>query len=175
MSTITWKNADLSGRRFLFEIENQEIGTLTLLTELSSNANFSTTHGNLQFKRVGFWYNKILLKKNDVLIGEIVNRILGPAFLKLKGGNQYRLSSNLFGRNLKWLNMSGQPIAEYFYATMKSRGKGFIHTPDSLPLEEMEILMSSGFVAGRFNAYRLSIFFLLLCSALFMISKAFLN
>lgn len=63
METITWKNSDLSGVRFDFENKNQTFGILTLHSEMSSNANFTTDNDTLQFKRVGFWDNKILIKK----------------------------------------------------------------------------------------------------------------
>ncbi len=171
MSTITWKNADLSGQTYYFEIENEKIGTLILQSELSSHAHFITSHGSLRFKRVGFLENKVILTKNEEVIGEIGNRLFGQTFLKLKKGNTFRLSSNLLGRNLKWIDTEGHTVMQYSFATLNSRGKGSISTDPSLTLSEKEILMSSGLVAGKFNAYRLSFFFLLFCFSAYWISK----
>ncbi len=172
METITWKNSDLSGVRFDFENNNQTFGTLTLMSELSSNANFTTDNYRLQFKRVGFWDNKVLIRKNDELIGEIGNRLVGRTFLKFKTGRTFRLSSNVIGRNLKWLGSKGQPIVEYTMATLNSMRKGFIKVNDNLSKEEREVLLSAGLIAGRFNMYRLTFGLLLLGFILYLTSKS---
>jgi hypothetical protein len=156
METITWKNSDLSGKRFDFETNTESLGTLTVLSELSSNALFTTDNDRIQFGRIGFWYNKVLIKKNGQLIGEIKNRLLGQTFIELNSGNKFRLSSNLFGRNLKLLGVKGEPIVEYKMATLSSMRKGFIKVGDSLTKDDKEILLSAGLIAGRFNTYRLT-------------------
>lgn len=156
METITWKNSDLSGLRFDFENNTESLGTLTMLSELSSNASFTTDNDHLQFKRVGYWDNKVLLKKNGHQIGEIKNRLLGQTYIELKNGKKFRLSSNLVGRNLKWMDINGRPIVEYKMATLNSMRKGFIKVGDSLTKDEKEILLSAGLIAGRFNTYRLT-------------------
>jgi hypothetical protein len=156
METITWKNSDLSGKRFDFETNTESLGTLTVLSELSSNALFTTDNDRLQFSRIGFWGNKVLIKKNGQLIGEIKNRLLGQTFIELNNGNKFRLSSNLFGRNLKLLGVKGEPIVEYKMATLSSMRKGFIKVGDSLTKDDKEILLSAGLIAGRFKTYRLT-------------------
>jgi hypothetical protein len=156
METITWKNSDLSGKRFDFETNKESMGTLTVLSELSSNAFFTTDNDRLQFSRVGFWDNKVLIKKNGHFIGEIKNRLLGQTYIQLKSGNKFRLSSNLIGRNLKWLGANGETIVEYKMATLNSMRKGFINVGDSLTKDDKEILLSAGLIAGRFNSYRLT-------------------
>ena len=172
METITWKNSDLSGVRFDFENNNQTFGILTLNSEMSSNANFTTDNDRLQFKRVGFWDNKILIRKNDKLIGEIGNRLIGRTFLKFKTGRTFKLSSNIMGRNLKWLSSEGQPIVEYTMATLNSTRKGFIKVNDNLPHDEKEVLLSAGLIAGRFNTYRLTFGLFFLAFLFYMISKS---
>jgi hypothetical protein len=146
METITWKNSDLSGKRFDFETNTELLGTLTVLSELSSNALFTTDNDRLQFSRVGFLDNKVLIKKNGQLIGEIKNRLLGQTYIELKNGNKFRLSSNLFGRNLKWLGASSTN-------------------------DDKEILLSAGLIAGRFNAYRLTFGIMTLGLLLYAASK----
>jgi hypothetical protein len=171
METITWKNSDLSGKRFDFETNTELLGTLTVLSELSSNALFTTDNDRLQFSRVGFLDNKVLIKKNGQLIGEIKNRLLGQTYIELKNGNKFRLSSNLFGRNLKWLGAKGEPIIEYKMATMNSMRKGFIKVGDSSTNDDKEILLSAGLIAGRFNAYRLTFGIMTLGLLLYAASK----
>lgn len=174
METVTWKNSDLSGVRFDFENSDQTFGTLTLLNELSSNANFITDNDRLQFKRVGSWDNKVQIKRNNELIGEIKNRLLGQTYLKLKKGTTFKLSSNLIGRNLKWLDANGHPIVEYKVATLTSMRKGFIKIDDSLTKEEKEILLSAGLVAGRFNMYRLTFGIMMIGFLFYMMDKLLL-
>jgi hypothetical protein len=174
METVTWKNSDLSGVRFDFENNDQAFGTLTLLNELSSNANFTTDNDRLQFKRVGSWDNKVLIKRNNKLIGEIKNRLLGQTYLELKMGRIFKLSSNLIGRNLKWLDANGHPIVEYKMATLTSMRKGFIKIDDSLSKEEKEILLSAGLVAGRFNTYRLTFGIMMIGFLFYMMDKLLL-
>jgi len=174
MEIVTWKNSDLSGVRFDFENNDQTFGTLTLLNELSSNANFITDNDRLQFIRVGYWGNKVLIKRNNVLIGEIKNRLLGQTYLELKMGRTVKLSSNLIGRNLKWLDANGQPIVEYKMATLTSMRKGFIKIDDSLTKEEKEILLSAGLVAGRFNTYRLAFGIMMIGFLFYMMDKLLL-
>ena len=77
METITWKNSDLKGNTFDFEIGNQLLGTLTLLSPLSSNASFDSEKEQIRFSRVGFWDNKVILKRNNEFVGEIGNRLVG--------------------------------------------------------------------------------------------------
>ena len=171
METITWKNSDLSGKRFDFETNTESMGTLTVLSELSSNAFFTTDNDRLQFIRVGLWANKVLIKKNGHLIGEIKNRLLGQTYIELKNGNKFRLSSNLLGRNLKWLGIKGEAIVEYKMATLNSMRKGFIKVADSLTKDDKEILLSAGLIAGRFNAYRLTFGIMVLGFLLYATSK----
>lgn len=171
METVTWKNSDLSGVRFDFENNDQTFGTLTLLSELSSNANFTTDNDRLQFQRVGFRDNKVQIKRNNELIGEIKNRIFGRTYLQLKTGRTFKLSSNLVGRNLKWLDTNGQPIVEYKMATMSSMRKGSIIISDSLTKEEKEILPSAGIVAGRFNMYRLTFGIMTIMFLIYLVGK----
>jgi hypothetical protein len=171
METVTWKNSDLSGVRFDFESNDQAFGTLTLLSELSSNANFTTDNDRLQFKRVGFRDNRVQIKRNNELIAEIKNRLLGQTYLQLKNGRTFRLSSNLVGRNLKWLDTNGQPIVEYKMATMNSMRKGSILINNSLTKEEKKILPSAGLVAGRFNTYRLTFGIMMIVFLIYLIAK----
>ncbi len=171
METITWKNSDLSGLRFDFETNTESLGTLTILSEFSSNASFTTDSDRLQFHRVGFWDNKVLIKKNGHLIGEIKNRLLGQTYIELNNINRFRLSSNLIGRNLKWLRANGQPIIEYKMATLNSMRKGFIKVGDSLTKDEKEILLSAGLIAGRFNTYRLIFGTMVFAFLLYMVDK----
>ena len=154
METITWKNTDMSGNKFDIELGNQLLGTLTLLSPLSSNANFDSKNDRIRFQRVGFLDNKVILKRNDLFLGEIGNRLLGRTFLKLKCGKIFRLSSNIIGRNLKWVDQNDVPVVEYSFATLRSMRRGFIKTSDSIDADEKDILISSGLAAGWFNAYR---------------------
>jgi hypothetical protein len=163
METITWKNSDLSGRNFDFEAGNTIVGKLTRLSELSSNATYVTDKDEIQFQRVGFLDNKILIKKNGVYIGEIGNRLIGQTSLKLKSGQVFRLASNLVGRNLKWVDSNGLPIVEYSFATLKTMRKGSVKTSDSISIDAKEVLLSSGLIAGWFNAQRLPTLFLFGC------------
>ena len=156
METITWKNSDFSGNKFDFEVGDIAFGTLTLLWPFSSNASFDSKRDQIRFKRVGIWDNRVILKRNDKFVGEIGNRLLGRTFLKLKNGKTYKLSSNLIGRNLKWLDPNGIAVVEYSFATLKSMRKGFITTSDSIETADKDILISSGLIAGWFNAYRLT-------------------
>ena len=171
MEIITWKNSDLSGLRFDFESNTGSLGTLTMLSELSSNAFYTSDNDRLKFKRVGIWDNKILIKRNEQLIGEIKNRLIGQTYIQLKNGNKFRLSSNLIGRNLKWLGASGEPIVEYKMATLNSMRKGFIKVGDSLTKDDKEILLSAGLIAGRFNAYRLTFGIMILGFLLYAVGK----
>lgn len=171
MEIVTWKNSDLSGLRFDFKNDMESFGTLTILSELSSNAIFATDIDHLQFKRVGYWDNKVVIKKNGHLIGEIKNRLLGQTYIELKNGNRFRLSSNLVGRNLKWMDTHGQPIVEYKMATLNSMRKGFIKVDDSLTNEEKEILLSAGLIAGRFNTYRLTFGIMMVVFLLYVTDK----
>ena len=171
METITWKNSDLSGKRFDFATNTELLGTLTVLSELSSNALFTTDNDRLQYNRIGFWDNKILIKKNGQMIGEIKNRLLGQTYIELKNGNKFRLSSNLFGRNLKLLGVKGEPIVEYKMATLSSMRKGFIKVDDTLTQDDKEILLSAGLIAGRFNTYRLTFGIMILGFLLYATSK----
>lgn len=171
METITWKNSNLSGTTFDFEIGNQLLGTLTLLSPLSSNASFDSEKEHIRFKRVGFWDNRVLLKKNNEFVGEIGNRLVGQTFLNLKSGKTYKLSSNLIGRNLKWIDSKGVAVVEYSFATLKSMRKGFITTSDSINTDEKDILISSGLIAGWFNAYRLTIGLMFIGLMFYLIQK----
>ncbi len=171
METITWKNSDLSGKRFDFETNTKLLGTLTVLSELSSKAHFTTDNDQLQFNRVGFLDNKVLIKKNGQLIAEIKNPLLGQTYIELKNGNKFRLLSNLVGRNLKWRGANGEPIIEYKMATLNSMRKGFIKVGDSLTNDDKEILLSAGLIAGRFNAYRLTFGIMTLGLLLYTASK----
>jgi hypothetical protein len=171
METITWKNSDLSGLRFDFENNTEPLGTLTMLSELSSNGSFTTDNNHLQFKRVGYLDNKVIIKKNGQLIGEIKNRLLGQTYIELENGNKFRLSSNLVGRNLKWMDINGQPIVEYKMATLNSMRKGFIKVGDSLTKDEKEILLSAGLIAGRFNTYRLTFGLMVIGFMLYLTNK----
>jgi hypothetical protein len=171
METITWKNSSLSGNTFDFEIGNQLLGTLTLMSPLSSNASFDNEKEQIRFKRIGFWDNKVILKKNDEFAGEIGNRLIGKTFLKLKNGRIFKLSSNIVGRNLKWIDSKGIAVVEYSFATLKSMRKGFITTSDSIDSEEKDILISSGLIAGWFNAYRLTFGLMLMGLILYLIPR----
>ncbi|HNP18890.1 MAG TPA: hypothetical protein PKL31_10680 [Fulvivirga sp.] len=171
METITWKNSDLSGLRFDFETNAKSLGTLKVLSEFSSNASFTTDNDHLQFKNVGFWDRKVIIKKNGQPIGEIKNRIFGQTYIELKNGNKFRLSSNLIGRNLKWLGVNGQSIMEYKMATLNSMRKGFIGVGDSMTKYDKEILLSAGLIAGRFKTYRLLFGIMAIGSLLFLLDK----
>jgi hypothetical protein len=171
MNIVTWKNSDMSGRRFDFEIGNEIFGRLTRFSELSSNANFVTDKGIIQFQRIGILDNKVILKKNGEFIGEIGNRIVGQTFLKLKSGQVFILTSNLIGRNLKWTDSNGLPIVEYSFATLSTMRTGSIKTSELINDDERGILISSGLIAGWFNVQRLTTLFLFGCFFFYSIPK----
>lgn len=169
--TITWKNSDLKGKRFDFEIGNQFLGTLTLLNEFGSKANFNTTKDKIQYGQFGIFNNKVLLRKNDNFIGQIKNRLLSESILNLETGKKYFLSSNIVGRNLIWKDTRGFPVVEYSMALRKTKGKGSIKISSSLTIDDKEILTSAGLIAGRLKANRFAFILLLLASLLTMIGK----
>lgn len=141
------------------------------MSSLSSNASFDSEKEQIRFKRVGFWDNKVILKKNNEFVGEIGNRLVGQTFLKLKSGKTYKLSSNLVGRNLKWTDSNGIAIVEYSFATLKSMRRGFITTSDSIDTAEKDILISSGLIAGWFNAYRWTVGLMFIGLLFYLIQK----
>jgi hypothetical protein len=171
METITWKNSDLTGRLFEFAIGNNIMGTLTRASQLSPNATFVTETDRIQFQRVEFLENRIVIKKNGVFIGEIGYRLFGRTLLKLKSGQIFKLTSNLMGRNLKWVDSNGVPVVEYSFATLKTMRKGSIQTSDSINRDEEGILVSSGLIAGWSNVQRLSTLFLFGCLFLLIAYK----
>jgi hypothetical protein len=171
MTTITWKNSDTKGKRIVFEIGNQVLGTLTLLNELSLNAKFNAANEKFQFKQPSFLDNKINLMKNNLFIGQIKIKLFSKSCLNLKSGKTYFLSSNGIGRNLKWIDSDGVSIVEYSMATLKSKGKGSIKIKNLLTKEDQELLISAGLIAGRLKGYRLGILIFLLAFSLATIIK----
>ena len=155
---ITWRNSDTSGRRFNFESANLLVGELTLFGPFLSNAHYYTSQGGIRLnKNGGTWTNRILLEKDGRTIGTIIFRLYKSPTLILKNGKQFFLSANLLGRNLKWHNAQGETVVSYADPTLESKGKGTITTSDSLPQEEVQVLISTGLVARTYLSHKLSI------------------
>lgn len=173
METITWKNSDLSGLNWEFENNSFRIGKMMILSGLGFNAKFITDKSIFHFKRVGFWDDKILIIKDRKYVGEIENKILGTTHIKLDTGQIFKVSSNLFNRNLKCVNLKGQTIIKYKMATLSSMRKGYIEISKSLTDDEREILSASGLIAGHFKTWRL-IFFIMLIGLIFYLTSKFI-
>ncbi len=154
---ITWRNMDMSGRRFNFETCNQVLGKLTLFGPFQSSAHYFTSHGGIRFnKKGGPWPNRMELEKNGQTIGTIIFRLYKSPMLVLKNGKKFFLKSNLMGRNLKWVNSRKNPVVCYTDPTLKSMGRGLITTDEKLTQEESEILISTGLVARNYFVHKLS-------------------
>ncbi len=155
---ITWRNIDTSGRRFNFETANLVLGELTFFGPFLSNAHYYTSQGGIRFNKKGdTWPNRMLLEKDGETIGKIIFRLYKSPKLVLKNGKQFFLSSNLLGKNLKWINSEGEAVVSYTDPTLQSMGRGLITTSENLTREEADLLISTGLVARNYFVHKLSI------------------
>ena len=155
---ITWRNIDTSGRRYNIEASNLVVGELTLFGPFLSNAHYYTSQGGIRFNKNGnTWQTRMELEKNGETVGALVFRIYKSPSLALKNGKHYTLESNLFGRNLRWVNADGNPVVSYTDPTMQSMGRGSISISDSLSREEADVLVSTGIVTRNYFTHKLAI------------------
>lgn len=155
METLIWENSDLSGRRFEFAKDNLSAGSFIILSEISSTARFNSGGDQITYYKNNFWEDTVFIKKNNQLIGTITRQLFGRIYLNLNRERIFQLSTNFFGRNLKWLNQDGKPVVAYQMATLKSMRKGFVYMDDSLSKDEKEVLLSAGLIASRLKTVRL--------------------
>ncbi|MBX2963535.1 MAG: hypothetical protein KF687_13565 [Cyclobacteriaceae bacterium] len=170
MHIITWKNSDLSGRAWDFEANSNLLGKLEILSSIGFNANFKSDNSLFEFRRAGFWGNKILIIKDGVDVGEIQSNFFGSTLIQVDSGQTFRLSSNLFGRNLKCIDTKGKSVVEYKMATLASMRRGSIQMAKTLSIDEMEILLSAGLIAGHFKTWRFIFLVISIASTLSVIS-----
>jgi hypothetical protein len=144
MKTLNWRHTDWSARQFVFSLGQEIIGQLTFHSSWNFNAVYTDNVTRLNFSQDGFWSGKILITRDEKVIGEIDSGILSKQTLKLVTGDKYDLTSNFWGRNVKWKNEKGETIVNYKQASMSSMGKGTINLVDSLTIELEKILVGSG-------------------------------
>lgn len=146
MNTIQWKNLDFwKTRRFAFWLNNKVVGELNFTSFWNHSAIYSYQNTSLKFSETGLWKQKIAVQQNNTVIALIEKEFFGDYILQMRSGHRFKLVSNIFGKNVRWINQKGEVVMKYYQApTISSMGKGSIHFDTSLNDLAQNILTSSG-------------------------------
>lgn len=144
MKTLNWKRTDWTARNFIFTLGQEIIGQLTFYSSWNFNAVYTDKESKLKFTQKGFWNKEVVITKNEDKIGIIESGFFKHPTLKLKTGEIFTLSSNVWGRDVRWEKNIGEIVIKYEQTTFSAMGKGLIKIKDSLDIEIEKLLISSG-------------------------------
>jgi hypothetical protein len=145
MYTIRWKSKDWRGRKLLFTNSAGETGFLHFNNAWNLNAVFQMKKVELLFTEKGFWKKTVHIEANSVEIGQVENRHTTSKILRLNSGKMFELTTNFWGRNLRWKDLNGEIIASYIPGfSLVSMGKGEIQFNEELPEDMMLIMAGTG-------------------------------
>lgn len=144
MKTLNWRYTDWWSNTVAFSFGRETIGQLSFSSYWNFKAVYSDKENKFVFSQKSFWDTKVLIRKNERVIGEIDGGFFVKPTLKLLTGEKFEFVSNFWGKNNKWKNHRGEVVIRYTQATMSSMGKGTINLSDSLTTDLENLLVSSG-------------------------------
>ncbi len=156
--TLQWKSINFwSGRKFAFWFNNIIVGQLTFNSLWNYSAIYAYQDTFLKFSEAGLWKQKIVIQQEGKVIALIEKEFFGDYILQVRSGERFKLVSNIFGRNMKWIDEKGLSVVKYTQASFTSMGKGTISFDNTLPEEFQTILASSGLFTQKLLAKRASV------------------
>jgi|GEM_PF-1933254 len=173
MKTLNWRHTDWNARNFIFFIGQEIIGQLNFNSLWNFNGFYTDKESKIQFKEYGgyFWKRAVSIIENDKIIGEITYNFFLEPKLKLVAGDTYLLTSNFWGRDVKWINAQNEIVMKYDQATMSSMGKGTITYKDSLSTETEKLLMTAGIYVRQLILKRASLLIVIMIPILTTASR----
>jgi hypothetical protein len=163
MKTLNWRHTDVSARIYVFQIGQEIIGQLRFNSYWNFNAVYADKETKLRFiESNDFLRRTVSITRDGKLIGKMRSGLFAKQTLELLNGEKYVLTSNLWGRDVRWENSKGEPIMKYQQATMASMEKGVINLKDTLTEETEKLLMSAGLFMRQLILKRILLIFLFL-------------
>ncbi len=156
--TFDWTVKDWSAKTFLISLNRQTVGTLLFNDLWTFNASYETDNATINFKETGYFKESIEIRKQDRPIGKIDYKVFGRKCLSLNSGQTFNLSTNFWGRNLKWINEKGENVLELKQPTLKDLGRGTILTDTDLDKELNDLLISSGLYISNLTSKKIARF-----------------
>jgi hypothetical protein len=154
--TLDWIMKDWSAKTFLIGFNRQTIGELKFNDFWTFNAKYETSASVINFIETGLVKNYIEIKNQDNVIGQIDYQIFGTKKLELSDGQTFYLSTNFWGRNLKWLNDKGDILLELKQPTFKDLGRGEFLINEDIDKGVKDLLISSGLYISNLTSKKMA-------------------
>jgi len=156
--TFDWIVRDWSAKTFLICFNRQTVGKLLFNDLWTFNASYVTDNETINFIETGYFREAIEIRKQNRLIGKIDYKVFGRKCLKLNSGQTFNLSTNFWGRNLKWINEKGENVIDLKQPTLKDLGRGTILSDKDLDKELNDLLISSGLYISNLTSKKMARF-----------------
>ncbi|MDO6389773.1 hypothetical protein Q4E40_06520 [Pontibacter sp. BT731] len=154
MKTLNWRHTGWIAKDFIFAMEQQIIGYLTIDSSWNFKALYTDEETKLSFAQRSFWDRDVLITKDGVAIGEIHSGLFGQKTLALLSGEKFTISTSFWEQEAYWKTEQGNTIIRYRQAIMSGMGKGSIRIEKSLPIEAERLLISSGLFIRQMTRWR---------------------
>lgn len=156
MKMINWKRTNWTARKFIFSIEQAQVGQLTFNHTWKFDANFTDHQTQLKFTQKSFWDRDVLIKKDGKRVGELQSGLFGEQKLKLATGEIFFISTSFWGQEAYWKTIEGETIITYKQAAMSSLENGLIKLNASLTSDIEKLLISTGLFARLVSRKRIA-------------------
>ncbi|MCP2042121.1 hypothetical protein [Pontibacter sp. HSC-36F09] len=154
MKTLNWRHTGWFAKDFIFTMEQQIIGNLTIDSSWNFKALYTDEETKLNFAQKSFWDRNVSITRDGEVIGEIHSGLFGEKTLRLVSGEKFTISTSLWEQEVYWKTEEGNTVVQYWQATMSSMGKGSISLEKSLPVEMEKLLISSGLFIRQMTRWR---------------------
>jgi len=156
--TFDWTLKDLTARNFLIAFNKEPVGQLSFNDMWTFNASYETGSSAIRFVETGFFRQRVSVKSQQREIGKLDLNVFGTTTLQLEGGKIFTLTTNFFGRNMKWKNDQGDIVVELNQPTLRDLGRGTILTDAKLDKEVTDLLSASGLYISNLTSKRIARF-----------------
>ena len=156
--TFDWRLKDMTARTFLIGFNKEPVGQLSFNDMWTFNASYETGSSAIRFVETGFFRQRLSVKRQQKEIGTIDLKFFGTTTFTLEDRRVFTLTTNIFGRNMKWKNAQGDIVVELNQPTLRDLGRGTILTDARLDKEATDLLSASGLYISNLTSKRIGRF-----------------
>ena len=153
-----WTLKDMTARTFLIGFNKESVGQLSFNDMWTFNASYETGSSAIRFVETGFFRQRLSVKRQQKEIGTIDLKFFGTTTFTLEDRRVFTLTTNIFGRNMKWKNAQGDIVVELNQPTLRDLGRGTILTDARLDKEATDLLSASGLYINNLTSKRIGRF-----------------
>ncbi|GAB3200378.1 hypothetical protein ABID22_003575 [Pontibacter aydingkolensis] len=143
MEILNWKQKDFSGRKYIVNSADGQLGKLVFDGWTSYNAVFDSGESSVSFTSKGWVEQEVTIRYNGEIVGNGITSLLGKSRIEMVSGEKYVLQSKTFSQKQVLTDVAGKSVISFEQPAF-GFGKGQILIADGVSELTKLALVSTG-------------------------------